>query len=187
MALRTGYSVPLGSFAENSSMSDWLSGQVPLLIDIGGKPIPNLFVAGYLGLGFGGVAGQLKAVCDANRADCLAVSVRLGAEVQYHILPDQLANPWIGYGIGFEGASLSESVGGNTTTDSVSGFEFAHLMAGVDLRTSGIFGFGPFVDAAFGTYTSETTKINGVSTDRSIDKTAGHQWLTFGLRGVFFP
>jgi hypothetical protein len=62
MALRTGYSVPLGSVTENLSMSDSVSGQVPILIDIGGKPIPNLFVGGYLGLGFGGVAGATKPV-----------------------------------------------------------------------------------------------------------------------------
>lgn len=72
MAVRTGFSLPMGNVSANpgADMSEFFSGQVPLFFDIGGKVIPNLFVGGYLGLGFGGTAGNLRAACDASNATC---------------------------------------------------------------------------------------------------------------------
>src|SRR5882757_871929 len=101
MALRTGYSVPMGhaTGAAGGEMSNAYSGQVPIFVEIGGKPIPNLFIGGYLGLGFGGAAGGFDTFCSTFNATCVAVDARFGAEIQYHMLPDQMANPWIGYGI----------------------------------------------------------------------------------------
>src|ERR1051325_2757250 len=87
MALRTGYAVPMGKVrgsdpvtgsTDGFAMSDNFSGQVPICIEIGGKVIPNLFVGGYLGLGFGGSAGQLGALCSQGGLTCVTVGVRFG-------------------------------------------------------------------------------------------------------------
>jgi hypothetical protein len=58
LALRTGYMVPFGQAtgAPGDTMGNTFSGQVPLIVDIGGKLTPNVFLGGYLGLGFGGTA-----------------------------------------------------------------------------------------------------------------------------------
>lgn len=189
MALRTGYAIPFGKIADGNGfdMSDRVSGQVPFFVEIGGKPHENIFVGGYLGLGFGGVAGSVKDACNRANASCSVVGVRLGVEIQYHILPDQMANPWIGYGIGYESLAESVSASGNDGTDSVSGFEFAHLMAGVDFRINRVFGLGPFLDFSMGTYSNEHVTGSGNDNSASIPQTAGHQWLALGVRGVFFP
>ena len=178
MAIRTGYSVPLGKVRQGANMSDTVSGQVPILLDIGGKLIPELFLGGYLGLAFGGPAGLSKDQCP----NCSAAGIHVGIEAQYHILPAGSVNPWIGYGLGFESLALTDnaSVGWG-------GFQFARFMGGADFRINRIFGVGPFVDLAMGTYSKQSTEIGGVTANEDISETAVHQWLTFGVRFVFFP
>jgi hypothetical protein len=196
MAIRTGYAVPMGSArganpgttAQDLAMSDAYSGQVPIFIEIGGKVAPALFIGGYLGLGFGGAAGQFDALCRQGNLNCVTVGARIGAEIQYHILPGEMANPWIGYGIGYESVALGMSQGGQTYTDSLSGIEFAHLMGGIDFRVSRVFGIGPFVDFSAGTYSKYHVEAPTLgSEDGDVQATTTHEWLAFGARGTFFP
>jgi len=190
MALRTGYSVPMGhaTGAAGGEMSNAYSGQVPIFVEIGGKPIPNLFIGGYLGLGFGGAAGGFDTFCSTFNATCVAVDARFGAEIQYHMLPDQMANPWIGYGIGFESAGLGISVNGHSYNSTQTGFEFAHFMGGVDFRLSRAFGLGPFFGLSFGQYSRYHIEFPGLDTQEGdIAQTGTHEWLSVGVRGVFFP
>ena len=183
MDIRTGYSLPMGNFREGYKLSDVSSGQVPIMVDIGAKVIPQLFVGGYFGLSFGGAGGISKDSCNASNADCLTVGVNFGVEAQYHILPAALANPWVGYGLGFQSLGLSRTVSGVSTTMSAAGFEFARFMGGVDFRVSRVFGVGPFIDLSMASY----SKFDNGSQSVSIDDTAVHEWLTLGARFVFFP
>lgn len=192
MALRTGVSIPLGDVEKDSKMSEAFGPQVPLIVDIGGKIIPNLFLGGYLGIAFGGAAGRFSDAC--NRADftCVAVGFRIGAQIQYHILPDAKMNPWIGYGIGYEAVGLGGSKDDNNKfSAAVGGVEFAHLMAGLDFRLSRGFGIGPFADFSIGQYSKASTEttIGGQTTkvDGDVKDTALHQWLTVGAKFTFFP
>jgi len=191
MDIRTGYSLPMGKAngpmpvvgLPEQQLSDISSGQVPLFVDIGAKVIPELFIGGYFGLAFGGAGGTTKAACELNRVDCLTVDVHFGVEAQYHILPAGQVNPWIGYGLGFESFALGRSVGGVTVSEGYSGFEFARFMAGVDFRLSRVVGVGPFADLAmtsFGSYNPGSTSV-------SLPETGVHEWLTLGVRVVFFP
>ena len=191
-ALRTGYSIPMGKTgvalpnvqtgSTGSGMSEVTTGQVPVIIDIGGKIIPQLFLGGYFGLAFGGEAGAAKAVCDYNGGACVSVSAYFGIEAQYHILPAGPVNPWLGYGAGFESLAVSEGNDSNNNL-SLGGFQFARLMGGVDFRVNRTFGVGPFVDLALGRYSSASEGSRSVD----INGGSGHQWLTLGARFVFFP
>ena len=191
MDIRTGYSVPMGKLfgddkgglALGSKLSDTASGQVPFIVDIGGKFIPELFLGGYFGLAFGGVGGATQRACDATSTSCAAVGVHLGIELQYQILPAGMVDPWIGYGLGIESLAVTGAAAGTTDSIGYGGFEFARLMAGVDFRVTRVFGVGPFVDLSMATYSSESLG----SQSRSIDNTATHEWLTLGARFVFFP
>ncbi len=180
MDIRTGYALPMGTFAENVKMSDIASGQVPFIVDIGGKVIPELFIGGYLGLAFGGAGGRQKDLCDNSDLDCTVFDIHFGAEAQYHILPGGPVNPWIGYGLGYESLGMSVSRNGTTTSSSVGGFEFARFMGGVDFRVTRVFGVGPFVDLSMATF---STASNGAT----ITEKGTHEWLTLGVRFVFFP
>ncbi len=191
MALRTGFAMPFGKVQGGDAeqkMSDFVSGQVPLFIEIGGKPIKQLFIGGYLGFGVGGAAGDTKDACDDFDVDCYGVSTRFGVEAQYHILPAEDLNPWVGYGLGFEGVGLAVQDGDEDGNISFGGFEFARLSAGVDFRISRVFGLGPFVDFSLGSYGSyQVDAPRFTDSDGDIKKTAIHEWLTLGARFVFFP
>lgn len=189
MAIRTGYSVPMGSaFAgistfRDTPLSEVASGQVPLLLDIGGKVHPNVFVGGYLGLAFG-APGRLEAECDELNRTCIGTSLRFGVEGQYQILPSGPMNPWVGYGFGVESTDAGDADIGLTLT----GWEFARFMGGVDFRLSRVIGLGPFVDLTMGSYARIAVRNPGLqSWSDDIPETRLHEWFTFGARVVFFP
>src|SRR5262249_10932146 len=104
IAFRTGAMAPMGSVKDpsaedtmsgaGSSMSDLVGWQFPIVADIGGKPIPHLFIGGYVGFGVGQTAGELDRACQSRHLDCRAGSLQLGAEIIYAILPPQWVNPW---------------------------------------------------------------------------------------------
>ncbi len=183
MDIRTGYSIPMGSVDKGDKTSDFFGGQVPIIVDIGGKVIPELFVGGYFGLGFGNTSGALKQACDDNNASCLAIGLHIGVEAQYHILPHASANPWIGYGLGLESLAFQVTQGNTTQSASFSGFEYARFSGGVDFRVSRAFGVGPFVDFSMGQFGS----VHSGDTTQDITDKAAHQWLTLGARFVIFP
>jgi hypothetical protein len=189
MALRTGFALPFGKASDDAKMSDFVTGQVPLFVEIGGKPIKQLFIGGYVGVAFGGVAGDMEDACDTLDVDCdVAVTTRLGVEVQYHILPDQDLNPWVGYGLGLEGTSIAVTDGDQDGTITNAGFEFARLSAGIDFRINRVFGVGPFADFSFGKYYSyQIDAPRFPDEDGDIEDRAFHEWLTVGARFVFFP
>lgn len=182
-AIRTGYSLPMGSVSDGKALAEATSGQVPLIIDVGGKPIPEVFLAGYLGLGVGGAGGAARTQCNANHADCASAGMRLGIQAHYQILPGGRINPWVGYGFGFASLALNSTKNGATTTNTLTGFEFARFMGGADLRLTRVFGVGPFVDLSLASFS--TLDTGSVSFD--IRKTAVHEWLTFSARFVFLP
>jgi hypothetical protein len=179
MHIRTGYSIPLGNAANGLKMSDAFGGQVPVILDIGGKPIPNLFIGGYLGLGFGGCGAQVQ-----SNTGCLSDSLTIGAEIMYSILPDSRFNPWIGYGIGLAASAIAtnnESVG-------LGGVDFGHFMGGLDFRLTRGFGIGPFVDFGLGQYSSVNETVNnGPTVDGTVNGKALHEWLLLGAKFTIFP
>jgi hypothetical protein len=174
MALRTGYAIPMGSLHE------LVSGQVPVLVDLGGKPDRHLFIGGFVGFGFGGTEGALARTC----GDCGAGTFQIGAQIHYAILPDAWVNPWFGYGLGF--SELNASDGPSALR--LRSFDIAHLFAGVDFRLSRSFGLGPFLDFDLATYSTRHVEgPPGTFTDAEVSSRRLHEWLTIGPRFVFFP
>jgi hypothetical protein len=203
IAIRPGIAIPAGATekgangADDPKLSDYLGPQFSSTVDIGGKIIPNLFIGGYLGLGIGGAGGKASDFCSQFNLSCTGVTLRIGIEGQFHILPDQKINPWVGYGIGYEASSLSSSAknGNSNNSSSVTraGIELAHLMGGVDFRISRVFGVGPFLDFSLGQYSSASGSLSTGSSSSSStlsndikDKTL-HEWITIGGKVTFFP
>jgi len=190
MALRTGYSHPLGKAngADGGKMSDVTTGQVPIMVELGGKVVPNLFLGGYLGIAGGMAAGALDDLCDDANYDCYALGIRAGLQGHFQLMPHGSTNPWIGYGIGYESLTISVSDGDDNGSFTNAGPEYARVMAGLDFRLSRTFGLGPFVDVSIGKYTRyKDDPPGGESEDGDIPKPAMHEWVTVGARFVFFP
>jgi hypothetical protein len=189
MALRMGYAIPLGSAtgAKGDDLSKSFGGQVPFLAELGGKITPNILIGGYLGLAFGGYGSAADAVCKPSNASCLTASFRIGAQIQYHILPAEKLNPWIGYGIGIESSAVAVKSPTIEASVAALGIDFAHFTAGFDYRLNKQVGIGPVVDLSVGQYSKVVQKVNGQELSGDIKDKALHQWLTFGVRLVLFP
>jgi hypothetical protein len=165
--------------------------QVPFLAEVGVKVHRMIFFGGYGAFSLGGVSSQFanaQGCTGGSPRSCGSLDLRVGLEMQVHFRPDSLVNPWVGYGLGFESVQASASGGGSPSTgESFSGFEFARLGGGIDLRVNRYFGLGPFAEIDFGTYTQEHVQGAQTSVDSSLPNTALHEWFTLGVRGVIFP
>ncbi|HYQ02762.1 MAG TPA: hypothetical protein VER96_29025 [Polyangiaceae bacterium] len=186
MALRTGVSFPFGEAVQDEKLNDVSSVRVPLVVDIGAKLIPKLFVGGYFGFGLGGASGALRKWCNSDGESCSSLDFRFGVEAQYHFQPGGAVNPWLGYGFGYESLTVSRDTGRSSGSLDLGGLEFAHLMGGADFRISRLFGVGPFIDLSLG-------KFSKVTNDTSFSSTSGeaphatHGWLMLGARFVLLP
>jgi outer membrane protein W len=190
LGLRLGYALPVGSLAEGSDMSDAISGQFPIWLDIGYMVTPNVMLGAYGQYAFGSVAGQIKTLCDQNSAagiSCSASDIRFGLQGQYHISPSEKFDPWLGLGVGYELMKVGVSGGGQEASTTASGFEFANLQAGADFKVVPKFVFGPFLSFSLGQYGSTSNSGAGAaqSPGGDIPNKALHEWLTFGVRGAF--
>jgi hypothetical protein len=194
MAVRSGVSLPLGnakdSFADeaarpehwSSSMSDLAGLQIPVTVDIGGKPNPHLFIGGYLTYAMGLTAGRLADACDRLPLDCYSTNVRFGAQIHYVFSPHERITPWVGYGFGYSWMTA----GDGAYEARFHGFDIAHFLAGLDLRLSRTFGIGPYIDFGLGIYGHQELSGNP-HVDGAINGQAVHQWFTFGPRLVVLP
>ena len=191
LAIRSGAAIPLGSVSPTVKMSDALGVQVPLIVDVGAKVIPNLLLGGYVGVAVGGAAGQIEQACNQVGVNCTGIGFRFGVMAQWNFRPDKRVNPWLGYAFGYELGGSSGSNDPNSVSNSIRGFEFGHLLAGIDFRLQDYFGVGPFVDASLGRYDYAKNEINSggnvVDTGGTLAAKSFHSWVIIGLRATMFP
>lgn len=181
---RLGWGFPLGESADGQDLSDFVSGQIPLQLDLGYRLDPHLFVGGYFQYGIGFVSDD---TCTGG-ADCSANSVRLGLQATYHFTPVNQGNAgWLGAGIGYEWATLSAEGGGSELSTTASGFEFFNIQGGYDFKVTDQFRVGPYGMFTLAQYSSTSMEFNGVEQDGDIEDKGLHQWLFVGVKGTFGP
>jgi small nuclear ribonucleoprotein (snRNP)-like protein len=187
MALSTGYSLPLGSADNSLSQSDFVSGQVPVLLEIGGKTSRHLFFGVYSGVAFGGAGGALSSTCSLSGVSCSSLDLRFGAEIQVHFLPDARFNPYLGYGVGLESTSVSASSSATSASVTALGVELGRFTLGGDFRLSHYFGLGPCFTFSVAQYETISESTGGTSMSADLASKALHEWLTIGARVTLFP
>ncbi len=181
---RLGWGFPLGESADENDLSDSISGQIPLQLDLGYRLDPQLFVGGYFQYGIGFVADD---ACGGG-ADCSASNVRLGLQATYHFTPVNQGNAgWLGAGIGYEWASLSAEGGGMEASTTLSGFEFFNIQGGYDFKVTDQFRVGPYGMFTLAQYSNASLEFNGQEQDGDIEEKGLHQWLFVGVKGTFGP
>jgi hypothetical protein len=185
-ALRAAWMAPFGNASADASdsMGNIFSPVGSLFVDLGWKFWRKVFLGAYVGLGFGGAAGGADRACRQAAAACGTTYFGLGLEVQYAFRPDAFMNPWLGYGIGIESTSFYYS---DSYSVYVSGFEFGHLSAGLDLRLSRTFGLGPVLDLSLAQYSGVGSIEHGETSSGTLKHQALHEWLLVGARLVLFP
>jgi hypothetical protein len=204
--VRTGAAFPAGAASgePRDGMRQWFAWQLPIHFEGGYKPLPWLFVGPYLALAFGDTSGALLRACRS----CDAKTIRIGLQAIISIAPASRINPWVGLGVGWEGALMAGRIGQTDVSQTLYGPEYVRWMAGFDLRARRSLGIGPFFEASIARYVGYTfrarhgpgvpdtrqdpaepapsdPRISGV--DEDIPDTAIHSWITFGARLVFYP
>ncbi len=183
-AVRVAYAIPMGDAFDDvdlgggvqldaASLSDGVSGGIPLQLDLGYRVDNHLFIGGY-GSYLIGFEGDR---CD--NIDCDSPSgMRVGGEIIYNILPvTHSFSPWIGAGIGYEWLWSSEQ-GVDST---VRGMEFFNAQLGVDFRVGRYMRLGPYGLFALGQY----SKLSVDDVDIDIDNKGTHEWIHLGVKATF--
>jgi hypothetical protein len=197
-SVRGGYAIALGkATGPGGDLNDAVAGQVPLILDVGVRVLPNMFIGVFGQYGFGILGGQLSESCDqSSEVSCDATDVRVGLEGHYHFQPGEQLDPWIGFGLGYEWLTLSVEGGGLALTTRLSGFEYFNLQGGLDIVLAPHFRVGPFLGISLDEYASQSVECSGpsdfqcqagVAQSGSVPSKALHEWLMFGVRATFGP
>jgi len=184
LGARLGFGLGLGKIGGDGyeTMSNTVGSQVPLIVDVGYRITPNLYVGAYGQYGFGIVTSD-KCKGDIS---CSAQSYRLGANVHYHFMPEGSFDPWIGAGTGFEWLHLSQSQGPASSSATLTGFEIVNFQVGGDYHLSPNASIGPFASFSLGQYGNLSADNGaGLTGSEEIKNTALHEWLTLGVKGTF--
>lgn len=183
---RLGYGIPLGKVHSmgdgDNALSDSISGQIPLQLDLGYRLDPQLLLGGYFQYG---IAFPSDDACDPDGVSCSASNVRLGLQAQYHFDPITVDGAWIGGGIGYEWMTVHVEAGGIDGSVQVRGFEFLNLQGGYDFVVADKLRVGPYALLSIGQYSGSTVETAGISQSNSIDEKAIHSWLMLGVKGSY--
>jgi hypothetical protein len=190
LGLRTGYGIPLGQSTGTSGddLNNVVSGEVPVWFDLGYRLPSQLYVGAFAQYGIAFLADKLTSMtgCGQNGLSCSANVVLAGANVHYHVAPEGPFDPWLGVGIGYEWLNFSALAGGRSGSFQAKGWQFVNFQVGGDYKVTTDLGIGPFAMFGLGQYDSaSTTTAAGTTTSQDITNQALHEWLTFGIRGVY--
>jgi hypothetical protein len=153
--LRVGVAFPVGR-VNNRPISDVLTNAIPVTIDVGYFLDPHL----YLGL-FGTFAFVTSSSTDTTTcptsADCTARRWRFGALAAWHFRPRAVLNPFVGVAVAYDLVNLTASdskTGDVVESSALQGIEFVEVQTGLEIRPQTFWGFGPYVNASAGAYSS---------------------------------
>ena len=188
LGVRVGYGLPLGNAygvagLPNAKLSDLIGGMIPFWADVGYRIDPNWYVGGFFQFSIGLVPSSL-----CSGIGCSENELRFGLNVHYHFLPAGTFDPWVGIGAGYEILNISASnlgVSVSGVSASTNGWEFGNAQLGLDYKFSPEFGVGPFVTFTVAQFANASASVQGISVSQSIANKTIHEWLIFGLRGVF--
>ena len=203
LALRTGFGLPLGSYADVrtiatfrdtnvNSLADDTYGAIPLWLDVGYRLAPSWMIGVYAmaGLVLPKTAESVNPLAGGcpESLDCSAFGLRLGVQGQYRFLPGEPLDPWLGLGVGYEliwsnlnGELFAQPIDAST---SHAGPDLLHLQGGLDVALGDGLSLGPFLSVSAMRYTTCSAELNGDDADCELDEQSWHGWLMLGARGA---
>jgi outer membrane protein W len=171
LTLGVGYEQGFGDIgAGQRNLTDQSSAGGELQLGAGYRINPNFMVGVY---GSGGVHGTGDYSSSGN-----VYSATAGVQANYHFLPSETWDPWIGLGSGWRALWITH--GG---TDSRHGLDVARLTAGVDYRVNSQFAVSPYV--GMGVTTFLTQELAGQQTFSNVQSPQANVWLFGGIQGRF--
>ncbi|HET7546081.1 MAG TPA: hypothetical protein VFK05_39705 [Polyangiaceae bacterium] len=189
---RVGYAMPIGSLSSSTKLNDVFTGTIPGVLDLWARIPGGFAIGGYFGLA-AGIQGHALDSC----ANCSALDFRAGLQAAKHFKDTAILDPWVGIGIGWEWASVSQifhTQGVEFTSDSTySAFPELSAHAGLDIGGETV-AFGPYVSISYAPFNKvkstlscsdiRCTNENIVTGSSDVDG-GGHGWFSFGVRGTY--
>jgi opacity protein-like surface antigen len=183
LALSIGYAIPMGNIDNTAKVSDFFSGGLPLQVDIGWRFTPNLYLGAFFEYSFAFLSSNVSATCSAAPGvSCSGGNIQFGVDFVYTFMPFAKFAPYVGLGVGWEIAtfSVSSSTSSQSSSLTLSGFQFARFIVGGDFRVGSAFRVGPFVNFSLGQYSSVSSTGFAVT----LGEKSLHEWLQFGVKGT---
>ena len=189
--LKLGYAIPTGDvmafgpWRYYGPMTNLYSGAIPIGVGARWRFSPSLSVGAYFQYAPALVASR---AC-ASGFSCSGSDTRVGVEAVYAFLPASTWNPWVSLGTGWEWSTLKVSAGGQSVSQSMNGWEYFNVQAGLDWNLSRTFAVGPWLGFFGGSYSNASfTDEAGSTSSGTIDSglRAFHGWLQFGLKGTVY-
>ena len=172
ITLGAGYAQGFGDIgASQRSLTDLSSAGGELSLGVGYR-IDRHFLIGAYGSGSKYSTGDFTGGGDVWSATA-------GLQGNYHFLPENDWDPWVGLGSGWRGHWVKNATG----TDSRHGWDIARLQAGVDYRLSPEFALSPYVGAGLSTFF--TQELAGEQSFSNVHSPDVNVWLSAGLQGRF--
>ena len=103
VGLRTGYALPMGDamgqtpgVKSDTTMSDVISGGIPIWVDAGYRLTPNVYIGGFFQYGILFINTDHETYCKASGISCSANDIMFGVNAHYHFMPNATFDPWAG-------------------------------------------------------------------------------------------
>ncbi len=191
LGLGLGYGVPFGKTGRiatdttDDDLSRSIKGQIPIGIDAGYLITPVVYVGLAFKYGFGLIGSGSDTVCNETGVSCSTSDMSLGLDARFHLNPTASFDPWLGLGIGYEWVGFSANFGGQNASSTGSGFNYVNVELGGDVSVAPNVAAGPFVSFSAGQYSSVSQENGTTTTSQDITSKSFHEWLLFGVRGVY--
>lgn len=171
ITLGGGYAQGFGDIASGQrNLTDQSAAGGEVQLGVGYRINPYFMVGLY---GSGGMQSTSNLTSGANIYTATA-----GVQANYHFLPTETWDPWIGLGSGWRALWISH--GG---TDSRHGLDIARLTAGVDYRVNSQFAVSPYVGAGLTTFL--TQELANEQSFGNVHSPNVNVWLFGGIQGRF--
>jgi hypothetical protein len=171
ITLGAGYAQGFGDVgAAQRNLSDDSSAGGEIQLGLGWRVNPNVMVGLY---GSGGYHATGDYTSGANIYTATA-----GVQGNYHFLPANEWDPWVGLGAGWRALFISRN-----GTDSRHGLDVARLSAGVDYRVNSQFAISPYVAATLTTFL--TQQLAGEQSFSNVQGPDVNVWVSAGIQGRF--
>jgi len=173
ITLGAGYAQGFGDIGANQrNLTDQSSAGGELQLGVGYRINPNFMVGTY-------GSGSVHATGDYTTGGNVYTATA-GLQTNYHFLPTETWDPWIGVGSGWRALWINHANGG---TDTRHGLDIARVTAGVDYRVNSQFALSPYVGAGVTTFlTQELAADRGFS---NVSSPKASVWIFGGLQGRF--
>lgn len=187
LAVRAGYARSFGKLSERpgSDASRVFPAEIPLVLDIGVRPLPELYLGGTFRYAFTSRGEAWDNLC-RDGVSCSAYGFGLGGALAVHFLPLQKIDPWIMGSVGFAAHQLNATNDDGKLRLAFRGIE-TRVAVGLDFRRSAQLHLGGFVELGIVDYIDAVGDSEGLKFGREIKDSTKHYWLTIGPRLSWMP